>query len=461
MPKLSLENFIGQIPCQVFEGKRVAVALSGGADSMALLTLLSQMRQEYVGLEVIALHCNFHLRGEESDAETDFCIDFARHLGVEIEVKHFPDTRQLSESSGDSIEMVCRNLRYEWFRTYTDQGYFVALGHHRDDNRETVFLNMLRGTGLKGLTGMEPIDLKRRLFRPLLTFSKADITDYLRANSVEWRTDSSNMVADVLRNRLRLNVMPAIDSDFPAGRTQIDATIDNLRTDYALLNEYLEVLRYRFFDADNGELMLDGIRKATSVPQRVVFEVLYPYGFNWRQCEDITAVANSGWKKFLVADYVVFTDGKRALLRPRNTDDGERSELVESGTLEDLALLSGAFVMSTVEGDDLKSLLDNIRSLTPSTLVMDADKVDRVSGEGSWKWRHIRKGDRMRPFGLKGRGRLISDILSDAHASPIEKNSQCVLEDPQGNICWLPGYRTSTHHLVDKNTRRAYILRMP
>ena len=191
------------------------VALSGGADSVALLLLLRSL-----GYDVDAAHCNFHLRGDESRRDEEFCVSLCKTCGVELHRIHF-DTREYASLHKVSIEMAARDLRYSYFRQLCRDidAQSVCVAHHEDDNVETILLNITRGTGLNGLTGMSPRN--GLVVRPLLCVDRSEIERYLAAVGQDYVTDSTNLVADVQRNKLRLNVIPVLEDVNPAVKANI------------------------------------------------------------------------------------------------------------------------------------------------------------------------------------------------------------------------------------------------
>ena len=238
------------------------VALSGGADSVALLLLLKEH-----GFNVHAAHCNFRLRGAESDRDEAFCVELCRGLGVELHRVHF-DTRAYADLHKVSIEMAARELRYGWFaQLCKDLGAAgVCVAHHRDDSVETVLLNLVRGTGLRGLTGIKPLtshgdrpSLSQtshgvcppvRLVRPLLCVSRAEIEAFLAERGQKYVTDSTNLEADVLRNKIRLQVLPMLRELNPAVSENIQRTAENL----AEAQEVLDAVVGKYKDSNILEL---------------------------------------------------------------------------------------------------------------------------------------------------------------------------------------------------------------
>lgn len=209
---------------------RLIVGVSGGADSCALLHILSEMR-----VDVIAVHCNFHLRGEESMRDQHHVEALCARLNVPLKIVDF-DVDALSSKPGISVEMACRELRYNYFRKLLNEtGYDrIAVAHNADDNIETLFLNLFRGSGVKGLKGM--ITDNGTVIRPLLSFSRKDIEEYLMDNEVSYVTDSSNLSSDYRRNYIRNELLPAIEEKWKGVRKAITTTIDNLQSEEKILN---------------------------------------------------------------------------------------------------------------------------------------------------------------------------------------------------------------------------------
>ena len=208
------------------QGATVIVALSGGADSTAALAVLQML-----GYQCVAAHCNFHLRGDESLRDQAAAEAIAGRLGCECRVQHF-NVPERCQAAGESVEMACRSLRYEWFeRLSRELSAPVAVAHHREDRVETLLLNLLRGTGLAGLVSMS----YRRdyVIRPLLDCSRAQIEDFCREQGLQWVDDSSNVSTVYRRNKLRINVLPQLEHDFPGAVEAITRSMAHLSEDAA------------------------------------------------------------------------------------------------------------------------------------------------------------------------------------------------------------------------------------
>ena len=218
----------------IAEGDRLVLALSGGIDSMVLANLLLKVKVDFV-----VAHCNFHLRGEESDGDERFVREFAERNGIQCFVKHF-DTEQYAAEQGISIEMAARDLRYSWFEELRQQlGYDkIAVAHHADDQAETFFINLLRGAGLRGLKGMQPQN--GVVIRPLLWASREQIHQYAVENNIAWREDHTNAETIYLRNKIRNQLLPVFDELHPEARQGLYKSLEHLSSENELYRELLK-----------------------------------------------------------------------------------------------------------------------------------------------------------------------------------------------------------------------------
>jgi tRNA(Ile)-lysidine synthase len=250
------------------------VALSGGADSVALLLLLKEG-----GFNVHAAHCNFLLRGSESDRDEAFCVDLCRQLGVELHRAHFA-TREYAEAHKVSVEMAARELRYNWFEQLRkDIGAVgICVAHHRDDSVETVLLNMIRGTGLRGLTGIQPRN--GYVLRPLLCVSRDEIEHFLAKRGQKYVIDSTNLETDVMRNKVRLQVLPLLRTLNPAVSENIQRMVENVTEAQIVLDSLVDDLK------KSNTLELSELEKYGS-SEYVIYEWLKNYGFNSTQIRQI------------------------------------------------------------------------------------------------------------------------------------------------------------------------------
>ena len=407
-------------------GERVLVALSGGADSVALLRLLLA-----AGIDCHAAHCNFHLRGEESMRDERFVRDLCQRLGVPLAVKDF-DVAAWRQEHGGSVEMACRELRYAWFeQKLYQEGYGrIAVAHHADDQVETFFLNLLRGTGLRGLTGMKR--LNEGIWRPLLGVTRNDLIDYLDSIGQDYVTDSTNAQNDYRRNRIRNVILPLIEQHFPDARARILDTMQNLEVDH----ELLEYVAEDYID-DYNSIDIEDFCENPYAPTLLYYRIRR-LGFNRDQCRQAVEAARQGRSggHFTVGDHVLAMNRSTLNVLPLNPDPdaeipidlGEEREIYNplhlkikrGGAPFNPRMCSGSFCVAF------------------STQLLDCHRV---------VLRHWRQGDRFQPFGMNGT-KLVSDLFNDLKLDYFHKQNAWLLE-ADGRIVWVIGRRSSAHFPVE------------
>ena len=407
------------------------VALSGGADSVALLLLLKNAH-----FNVHAAHCNFHLRGEESDRDEAFCVELCKGLGVELHRAHF-DTREYAELHKVSIEMAARELRYKWFEQLREDigAAGICVAHHRDDSVETVLLNLVRGTGLRGLTGIQPRN--GHILRPLLCVSRAEIEAFLAEKGQKYVTDSTNLKADVQRNIVRLEVLPLLRKLNPAVAENIQRTAENLVEAQQVLNVAIAKI--------NGSniLNLSDIEIYDS-SEYLAFEWLKKYGFNGNQVRQILE-AETGKIISSMTGYDVLKDRERLIVEPA-LEPFKPMRIPEEGTY----VMGGSdaeFVGKNTENKTLRvRKMPVYVSKDPHIATLDATKVSFPLTV-----RRVEEGDWMQPYGMKGR-KLLSDLMTDLKMTVFEKRRQLVVVDSQGVIVWAIGLRIADFVAVSDAT---------
>lgn len=410
------------------------VALSGGADSVCLLLLLHEM-----GYRLEACHCNFHLRGEESNRDEAFCEDLCSRLGIPLHRIHF-DTREYASLHKESIELAARNLRYRYFgQLRQDLGAdTICVAHHRDDNAETILINLLRGTGMKGLRGILPAN--GPIVRPLLCIGRNDILEYLQAQRQPFVTDSSNLVDDVVRNKIRLHVMPMLREINPAAVDNIANAAAHLLEAEKTLDSYLtERIHERH---ENGKVLIpkaDVLESASA--EYALFHSLTPYGFGGSTIQEILAGIHTPGKMWQSATHQLVIDRDTIVVRPIARREENSLKMPDTGTYR----WAGERKMRVAVYEREEGFQP---SRSPQTATLDADKVTFPLLA-----RHPKQGDRFRPFGMKG-SKLVSDYLTDRKLNRFEKEEKVVVEDAHHNIVWLVGERTSELCKITKDTRR-------
>lgn len=397
------------------------VALSGGADSVALLLLLKEG-----GFNVHAAHCNFLLRGSESDRDEDFCVDLCRQLGVELHRAHF-STREYAEAHKVSVEMAARELRYNWFEQLRkDIGAVgICVAHHRDDSVETVLLNMIRGTGLRGLTGIQPRN--GYVLRPLLCVSRDEIEHFLAKRGQKYVIDSTNLETDVKRNKVRLQVLPLLRTLNPAISDNIQRMVENVAEAQIVLDSLLDNFK------KHNTLELRELEKYGS-SEYVIYEWLKNYGFNGTQARQILE-AETGKIVSSSQGYDVLKDRERLIIE-RTLKPFNPMRIPEEGmyVLDEKMRLSLRKCAAYVSKKPFIATFDAQKVVFPLTV------------------RRVEEGDWMIPFGMRGR-KLLSDLMTDRKMTVFEKRRQLVVVDAQDVIVWAVGLRIADSVAVAETTQ--------
>ncbi len=413
--------------------KKVLVALSGGADSVALLRILL-----HLGYDIEAAHCNFHLRGEESDRDEAFVKSLCQKLSVPLQKNDF-DTQTYALRNKLSIEMAARELRYEWFGHIVSQvgAQAVAVAHHRDDSVETMLLNLIRGTGIAGLHGISPRN--GLIVRPLLCVGRHEVLDYLEGIDQEYVTDSSNRDEQFLRNKIRHSLLPLMEEMNPNIRKGLMQTAINLSEVETVYRTAVEQSRTRVFIPEilgntglcEGCVRIEALLKEPS-PKALLHEILSPYGFTVSQEEDLyRSLCGESGKKFTSGGWTLLKDREKLLLYKKS----EKEEI------------------PCFDIEERQCTSDIVWPRDPSVACIDADKVEQPL-----LLRRLQKGDWFIPLGMRGR-KLISDFLTDRKKSVRDKESQLVLVDGD-KIVWVVGERLDQRYRITELTKRIWIIRI-
>lgn len=413
--------------------KRYLVAVSGGADSVCLLLVMRAL-----GYDIEAVHCNFHLRGEESNRDENFVVDLCKKLQVELHLIHF-DTATYAQTHQISIEMAARELRYRYFEQLRQdiQADGICVAHHQDDSAETIILNLLRGTGIHGLTGIKPRN--GYILRPLLCLSRKDIIEWLREQNQTFVTDSSNLETDAVRNKIRLNIMPQLKDISPNACQQILNTAQRLNEASKVYDETIQNTLSRL--VKNESLEVDALLKEAS-PESILYEWLFPMGFDPKTIEQISqslTIIQSGkeWKS--ATHQLTFNQGR--LLAEPITPELPTLIIPETGTYiyqEEKKIRIEQISGRHIKKDAATASLDSSKVHFPLTL------------------RPVQVGDRFMPYGMKGT-KLVSDYLTDRHVNVFEKRRTLVLCDRQGEILWLINHRPDARFCINDLTQETLV----
>lgn len=436
-----VENFIREKQLFTLED-RVLVAVSGGADSVALLRVLLKL-----GYNCGAAHCNFHLRGVESDRDEVFVKELCSRYHVPLQVAHF-DTTAYAAKQNISLEMAARELRYQWFEQVRVQtgSRVIAVAHHEDDCVETLLLNLIRGTGINGLKGIRCRN--GYVVRPLLQVSRKDILEYLARAAQEYVTDSTNLKDEYTRNKIRWNILPEMEKINPSVQRSILATATRLSEVSVIYGQAIEEGKRRVQD-EKGILIAALIKEPS--PHTLLFEILYPLGFNSSQIDEISdSLYGQAGRRFYSSGWTVLKDRTHLLLRPMASKDGA-----------DVSV--GPFILDFPDNDTVCLARQEIRmqrmAYSPDFIIpkdreracLDASRVQFPLQVRKW-----RPGDWFIPFGMKGK-KKVSDYLTDHKLSLYEKEATYVVCS-NGQIVWIVGQRSDNRYRVGEETQEIILL---
>ena len=455
---------------------RVLLAISGGVDSMVLAKLLilshrvaespshrenSELKAQSSELKVQNLafaHCNFHLRGDDSNRDEQFVTDFAKENNIPLYIKHF-DTEAYAKENSLSIEMAARELRYAWFKELKETHNFnkVALAHHGDDQIETFFINFLRGSGIKGLKGMKPQN--DFYIRPLLWSNRNEIEAFAKDNDIRWVEDCTNQETVYLRNKIRHNIIPLFDEMKNNARQSLNFSINCLSSENDLYRSLLEekISNIEFVDENHRSIENKHFLQDANGKQ-LLFEWVRAYGFNFEQAESMfDAMKNAKSGVVFYNDNGQQTTDNRQCPRLVASVQKDNIEIFEEKEKDEVIIVektprhrdteTPSFELpATLRLCDSVSLRlksfnkdENFRLIKDPSIAAQFD-MDKM--EFPLKLRHWRKGDKFRPLGMKG-SKLLSDFFNDLGFSAYQKQNVWIMEDAKGLILWVVGYRIS------------------
>lgn len=424
----------------------IGVAFSGGSDSVALALLLKTLGWSNIEL----LHCNFNLRGEESRRDMRFCEAFSIRHNLPIHIREFDrekDIESRMEEKGESVEMVCRDLRYRWFEQMAGELKldFIALGHHQRDNVETFLLNTMRGCGINGAKGIPPV--RGRYIRPMLTLTKDEILTFIACHNELYVTDSTNNENDYTRNRIRNLVLPMLEQASDGAENRIARSIGMLAADRALFNSLVKAKRLEYV-AHDGSIAVGRILRENPEGLTLLYHILEGEIEMSRLKTLADNIDNSG-KIFTTRSNTVYILDRGVLhpQKPGDTPQSKAKEKIYSLKIDPEQLSAHSLIYSIAGNVKLQvkrvPRWQFIPVRDPSYAWFDWSMI--TSGEKLYL-RHPRVADRIAPFGMNGTT-LLSDIFSDMKMPLWEKERQWVMTAGD-RIIWVPGIRNSSHYPV-------------
>lgn len=420
--------------------KKYLIALSGGADSVCLLLVLDKL-----GYNIEAVHCNFNLRGDESSRDEQFCIELCKKRNIKIHLAHF-DTNSYALLHKISIEMAARNLRYSFFENLRhDVGADgICVAHNQNDCAETLIMNLIRGTGIKGLAGIMP--KRDSIIRPLLCVSRDEIEDFLTKESQDYVTDSTNLDDFCVRNSIRLNIIPMMEKINPSVVQNIVRTAMRMNEANKVFNESIEASSSKVSDLIDGSLYIDirALKKEPS-PEYTLFNILKNYRFNPEQIESIGYNLDfPTGTRFLSDTHQLVFDREKMIVTK-----------IENNRISLKIPEHGKYIINDVKSIRIEKVIVNKEfniSKDNFTATLDSANV-----KFPLLLRNVENGDRFFPFGMKG-SKLVSKYMTDKRFSLIDKQKQMVIEDASGNIIWLVGERTDERFKITNKTTYALVI---
>ena len=412
--------------------KRYLVAVSGGADSTVAASLFRD-----AGLQFAMAHCNFHLRGKDSDRDMQFVKETAEHWQVPLFIREF-DTLEIQKNSGKSVEMVARELRYNWFSEIMDDFDHLVTAHQASDAAETQLLNLCRGTGLKGLCGIPPVN--GRIIRPMLVFTAQEIRQYAENHHLKYVEDYTNHDERIARNRIRHSVIPQLETLNPQFLQTNTRSRHILHQQYAYYQKHIEAEIKTIVFEENNLYRISRARLAECEDKDLLlYELLNRFGFSSDICLKLAGNDDfQSGRQFFSDTHILLIDRDFFIIKPK---DEEKNHIIEMKTLDDL---KHYFKVEKFEYQQ-----DMVFEKSPDTLYIPKEKL--VFPLQIRPWQH---GDFFYPLGGKGRQKL-SDYFTDHKIDRFSKEKIRLLCSGD-NILWIIGLRSDERWKVCKTSTECY-----
>ena len=409
---------------------------------MVMLSLFAQLKYKFT-----VAHCNFTLRGNESDADEQFVKDSCKELNVPIATRRF-STKEYAKKNHISIQMAARELRYSWFEELRKEQNltYITTAHHFNDQEETMIINLLRGSGLSGLRAMLP--RQGCILKPLLWANRAEIINYAKSHSIAFREDSSNSEIHYLRNKIRQQLIPLLKTIQPELDSILHSTIKRLRNDELLIEKYLGEITKEITSTSNKMLIID-LEKLKKYPgqESIIFKILSPFGFNESQAEDIVynAETQSG-RLFISNSHRAIINQSKLLVEETIFIESKTFTFVEDDLKNGIIYLLDNILPGRISFETIP-ISEFLLSKNPSTAQLDYSKIEFPITIRKWV-----KGDYFYPLGLSGR-KMLSDYFTDHKFSVFEKEKVWLVCSGD-KIIWLLGQRIDDRYKISENTRK-------
>ena len=415
---------------QFLKGKKLLLATSGGIDSMVMLHLFQQL-----DFEIAIAHCNFQLRGVESFEDQKFIQDYADANAVPVYITQF-DTKAFAEDYKLSTQVAARELRYNWFYELleTEKYDYILTAHHADDNLETFLINLSRGTGLDGITGLP--EQNENVVRPLLAFSQQEIEDYAELNHIKWQEDSSNASDKYVRNKIRHHLVPMLKELNPNFLSSFHKTQNYLQEAQNMVDD-AAIMVYQQVAVQEGENISFDLKKLKKLPnyKSYLYQWLNEFGFTaWDDIYDLV-VSQSG-KFVFSADYRLLKDRESLILSPLDFSTEKQEYFIDANQTVVNVPLNITF--SPVAD---RTIVSN------KTIFVDSNKLQYPLLLRRWN-----EGDQFQPFGMDGKSKKISKFFKDEKLSLLEKENTWLLCS-NNRIVWIVGHRQDERFKIENTTK--------
>ena len=434
-----LEKTIDYIKCNSLlrETDKILLAVSGGIDSMVMLHLFRQLNYS-----ISVAHCNFSLRGKESDNDQKFIEDYCSSNNIKLFVRTF-NTMQYAEQNGLSVQMAARDLRYSWFEEVRSANKLdsILLGHNQDDIIETFFINLVRGTGLRGLTGIKPSN--GNLTRPLLFASRKDIEKYASDNNITFREDSSNTETKYKRNSIRHKIIPLFKELNPSFSSSMELTIMRLEEVQKVIDKNTKIARDRIFVNNNSDISVKINDLLVLEPSDLYYyELFKDFGIGANGIDELKKlIAAPPGKQISTKTHTILKDREELLISGISIHNQDISETMVIDKIQDI----GRYKLKVVDAADLTISGD------PNTAYLDYDKIKLPLNIRKWA-----EGDYFYPLGMKGKKKL-SDFFVDLKI-PLNKKNDINIFLSDEKIFWVAGYRIDNRFCITDLTSRVLVI---
>lgn len=424
---------------QQWDNKKIIVAVSGGADSMVLAALLHDLQ-----VNIAIAHCNFGLRGAESDGDEAMVRKWAEEKSIPFYVQKF-ETRKLLDEKGGNLQETARDLRYQWFETLRQQTGFdlIATAHHKQDSVETMLINFFKGTGIAGMHGILP--QQNKIIRPLLPFTKEELLQTAKENNIPWREDSSNLKEDYTRNAIRHQLFPVIEKIFPQVLDNLSGNTVRFQGAELLYNEAVARYRKKLIEKRKNDWYIPILKLQHVVPlDTIVWELIKPFAFSPPQVKDVLHLLHAETGKYVSsADYRIIRN-RNFLIITTQQQEASTHILIEE---QDKKIVTPGFVLAIKHDDFHIADMDKIKALDKSMACLDRDKLKFPLVLRPWK-----TGDYFYPLGMNRKKKKVSRFLIEQKVPLHEKEKIWVLESGK-KIAWVVGMRIDERFRITDPTK--------